>query len=376
MPATGAVIRLDFLAENIRAIKEHVGGKPLCAAVKADAYGHGAPEVARTCLAAGASRLGVATVQEGAELRKAGISAPILLFSQALPEAIPLILENDLCPFVSDGDFIDSLAEGAKAGGKRTEVHLKVDTGMGRLGCRPEHATELAGKIASCPSLLHTGTATHFAASDSQKPEDIACTENQIALFKKTLAALRSAGFDPGTVHAANSGAIAFHPESWFDMVRPGILLYGYGPDAADAPKVRPVMEFRTKVALLKKIAKGETVSYGRTWTAREDTVLAVLPVGYADGLPRLAGNRWQVLIAGRPYPLVGTICMDQCLAELGAGTKIDRGDDALVFGGGHLGADSLARQVGTISYEILCNIGKRVPREYSDPSSESPRKH
>jgi alanine racemase len=307
-------------------------------------------------------------VREGIILREAGIRAPICLFSQALPEAIPAILENALTPFVSDGDFIDRLAEGARSAGKRLPVHLKIDTGMGRLGCRPEEATELAKKIAGHPSLEHAGTATHFAVSDSPEPVDLAYTGEQLALFNRTLAGLRAAGLNPGLVHAANSGAIAGHPDARFDMVRPGILLYGYGPGSA--PAVRPVMELRTKVVLIKKAAKGRTISYGRTWTAKEDTILGILPVGYADGLPRLAGNKWQVLIGGRPYPLVGTICMDQCLVELGTGSDVARWSEATVFGGEHLGADALARQVGTISYEILCNINKRVPREYVGQAS------
>jgi len=372
MRATRAIVHLGRFLGNFKAIQERIGpGRRICVPVKADAYGHGAAEIARISLAAGAYCLGVADAQEGAALRKEGISVPILLFSQPLPAEIPEILENSLTPLVSDGEYIEMLAKTAAEARIRLPVHLKIDTGMGRMGCVPAEAPSLARQIAAFPFLEYAGTATHLAVSDSAAPEDRSYTEQQIARFKEALEKIRAAGIDPGIVHAANSGAVVLHPEAWFDMVRPGIILYGYNLAGTSSPEVKPVMELRTNVALIKRVKKGETVSYGRTWTSASDTTIAVLPVGYADGLPRLASNKWQAVINGKTYPLVGRICMDQCMADLGpdaapsAGREVRRWDEAVIFGGSAPDAAILAERIGTIPYEITCNINKRVPRVY-----------
>jgi alanine racemase len=363
---------LGNFERNFRAIRERIGPeRRICVPVKADAYGHGALRIARVALENGAFCLAVATVDEGAELRQGGITAPILLFSRFLPEEIPEMLENALIPFVCDGECIEMLAAAAKNARKRLPVHLKIDTGMGRMGCSPAEAPELARKIAGCPSLEHAGTATHFAAADSAAPEDFAYTRRQLARFEEALDRIRAAGLNPGIVHAANSGAVLLHPDAWFDMVRPGILLYGYrtveiADAAALAPlRVEPVMELRTTAACIKKVPNGESVSYGRTWTAPRDTRVAVLSAGYADGLPRRAGNKWQAVIRGKTYPLVGRVCMDQCMADLGPDAEVRRWDEASLFGGPAPDAAALAAAIGTIPYEITCNIGKRVPRVY-----------
>jgi alanine racemase len=307
-------------------------------------------------------------------LRKDGISDPILLFSQAQPQEIPEIIENHLSPLVSDSEFIALLAKTAAEAKIRLPVHLKIDTGMGRIGCAPAEAPSLAGQIAACPSLEYTGTATHLAVSDSTVPEDMAYTKKQIDRFKEVLKKIRAAGIDPGIVHAANSGAVVLHPEAWFDMVRPGIILYGYNLTVSNETcpenpplEVEPVMELRTIVVLIKQVKKSETVSYGRTWTAGRDTCIAVLPVGYADGLPRLVSNKWQVVIGGKTYPLVGRICMDQCMADLGPASDVRRWDEAVIFGGPAPSAAVLAQRIGTIPYEITCNINKRVIRVYEN---------
>jgi len=344
----------------------------VCVPVKADAYGHGAAVIARASLAAGASFLGVARAEEGAALRQEGIDAPILLFSQPLPAEIPEIIKNRLIPLVSDGEFTAILDQAAAAAGVRLPVHLKIDTGMGRMGCPPAEAPALARRIAACTALEYAGTATHLAVADSAAPDDRAYTEWQITCFNDALDGIRAAGLNPGIVHAANSGAIIIHPGAWFDMVRPGILLYGYkAVEETEAGltlpplRVEPVMELRTNVILIKQVKKGETISYGRTWAAPQDTEVAVLPAGYADGLPRLASNKWQAVIGGKTYPLVGRICMDQCMADLGSESEVRRWDEAALFGGPAPDAGVLAGQVGTIPYEITCNINKRVPRVY-----------
>jgi alanine racemase len=373
MQATKAVIHLDRFLGNFKAIQERVGSeRHICVPVKADAYGHGAVAIARASMAAGALCLAVAKVQEGVVLREEGIDAPILLFTQPLPDEIPEMVKNRLIPFVSDGEFAAMLDHAAAGAHIRLPVHLKIDTGMGRAGCPAKEAPALARRIAACTALEYAGTATHLAVADSAAADDIAYTERQIACFAAAVDGIRAAGVNPGIVHAANSGAIILHPGAWFDMVRPGILLYGYKTveEAGDTLSLKPlqaepVMELRTNVVLIKQVKKGESVSYGRTWVAPRDTQVAVLPVGYGDGFPRLLSNRWQVFIGGTAYPLVGRICMDQCMADLGPASTVRRWDEAVLFGGPAPSAAVLAERIGTIPYEITCNINKRVPRVY-----------
>lgn len=342
--------------------------------VKANAYGHGAPQIAKASLQAGAFCLGVATIPEGTELRKEGINAPILLFSQPHPAEIQGVFSANLTPFVSDSWYADALNEQASTEKVKLPVHLKIDTGMGRLGCQAEQALSLAKHITACKSLELAGVATHFAVSDSADEGDIAYTKRQLELFKEVVDAIKDAGIDPGIVHAANSGAVILHPETWLDMVRPGILLYGYlttnfvsGQALSPPIQARPVMELRTTVVLIKKVKKGESISYGRTWTASQDTTIGVLPAGYADGFPRLASGKWQAVIGGKKYPLAGRICMDQCCVDLGPDSNVKRFDEAVIFGGCAPDAGELAATVGTIPYEITCNINKRVPRIYEN---------
>ncbi|MCL2069905.1 MAG: alanine racemase [Treponema sp.] len=364
------IIHLDNLYKNIQAARKKAGpAVKLCVPLKADAYGHGAIPVSRAALEAGAEYLAVAGVQEAAELRDAGISAPVLLFSQALPEELPYIVSQELIPLVSDGEFIEEAAAAAKNAGKPLRLHLKVDTGMGRLGCRSEEAAALAGKIAACDWLSLDGLATHLAVSDSTRPEDLAYTKEQLRRFREVVSSIKDAGIKPGLVHAANSGGLVFHEDSHLDMIRPGIFLYGYSPDP-EFP-AEPVMELRSKVVNIKKIKKGESVSYGRTWHAAEDTFVGVLPLGYAAGFPRALSNNHSVRIRGRDYPLVGRVCMEHCLVNLGPNhgsleTDVRRWDEAVIFGPGFINAADMAAKLGTISYEITCNINKHLPREFS----------
>ena len=384
------MIHLDRITENIKSIRGRTGSDRLiCAPVKADAYGHGTIQIARASLKAGADYLGIAAVSEGIELRKEGIEAPVLLFSQPHPEEIPRIIKENLIPFISDADFADALNEKAALANKKLQVHIKIDTGMRRIGCKADESLTLARKIASCQGLELTGIATHLAVSDSTDERDIEYTKKQLEIFKNAVDAIKAAGINPGIIHAANSGAIILHPDSWLDMVRPGIMLYGYKTaEESGAPEehyvslkklrplnVKPVMELRSVVTLIKKVKKGEPVSYGGTWKAEEDTFIAILPAGYADGFTRLASNNWSVLINGEYYPIAGRICMDQCCVNLGPRPKVKRWDEAVIFGMN--GADSadnaklkhdaaaLAEITGTIPNEITCNISRRVPREY-----------
>jgi alanine racemase len=365
MRATRALIHLDRFRRNLRAVGERIGPRcRICVPVKADAYGHGAARIAETALAAGASHLAVAAVSEGAELRNAGFTAPILLLSQALPEETPEIIRYGLTPLVSDREYVEELALAAAGPGMTLPVHLKIDTGMGRLGCTPEEAPGLAAAIAAQKSLICAGTATHLAAADSSLPADRAFTGEQLRRFRRAVEQIQAAGLNPGIVHAANSGGFLLHADSWLDMVRPGILLYGYNLTGADFP-AEPVMELVTRITFIKKVKQGESLSYGRTWVSPRDTFIATLPAGYGDGLPRLLSGGWQVQIRGRPYPLAGRICMDQCMVDLGPETDIPRWEEVTVFGGAAPSAAELAARLGTIPYEITCNINKRVPRVY-----------
>jgi alanine racemase len=367
MRATRAIIHLDRLIQNIRMVRQRVGEERLiCMPVKADAYGHGSVQAARAALKAGVHYLAVATVDEGILLREQGIDLPILLLSLPQPEEFSDMAANSLIPFVSDREFAADAADAAAKAGQRLPVHLKVDTGMGRVGVSPENAAELAGFIVSRPSLFYTGTATHLAVADSRAQADIEFTKKQLTLFGKAISAIKRAGLDPGIVHAANSGGVLFYEDSWFDMVRPGIALYGYSPlGSADTTlPLKPVMELKSKIVFIKKIRKGETVSYGRRWTAPEDTCIGTLPLGYADGLPRALEN-FSVRIRDRFYPLVGRVCMDQCMVNLGAETDIGRWEEVTIFGGSAASAADLAEKVGTIPYEVTCNISRRVPRIY-----------
>ena len=364
--ATRAIIRLDRLRRNIKAARKKIGGHPkICVPVKADAYGHGAVAVSRSALEAGAEYLGVALLREGVELRNAGIDAPVMIFSQSLPEDLPVIVSLDLIPFVSDNEFIEKAAKAAVRAKKPLTVHLKIDTGMGRLGCQPEEAAGLAIKIALAKKLRLGGVATHFAASDSLKKSDIAYTKKQIQRFGEAVSSIRKAGIEPGIVHAANSGALVFHEDSYFDMIRPGIFLYGYPP--GPVPGVEPVMELRSTLVSIKKVRKGESVSYNRTWIARKDTFIGIIPTGYADGFPRGLSNNHSILIRGKAYPLAGRICMDQCMVDLGSRPEAQRWDEAVIFGPGFINAADMAEKINTIPYEITCGINKRVPREYKE---------
>jgi alanine racemase len=372
MRATQAIIRIDNLKRNIRLIRDRVGkGRLICAPVKADAYGHGAAPVAKACLEAGVQRLAVATVDEGAELRVAGIDAPILLLSFPVPDEYEAVVSCGLTPLVGDRELAAGLELAALNVGAGVAVHLKVDTGMGRIGCPPEEAAALARFIASLPHVRLEGVATHLAVSDSLKPENVQYTQEQIRRFVCAVDAIKKAGVDPGVIHAAASGGVLLHEQAWFDMARPGVMLYGYAPDPALAGllPLEPVMELVSRIVYIKQVRKGESVSYGRTWTAPCDTAIATIPIGYGDGLNRLLSNNYSVLVKGKQRPIVGRICMDQCLVDLGKdGAACEKFEKVTIFGAKPaFTAADMAEILHTIPYEITCNINKRVPRVFEE---------
>jgi alanine racemase len=374
MRCTKAIIHLENLRHNIRLLREILSpGVSICMAVKADAYGHGAVRVARAALEEGVGAFGIATVQEGDELRTAGIDVPILLLSPVVPSEIPRIVSRRIAALVSSEAFAHLLAREAERQGLAAGVHIKIDTGMGRLGCRPDQSQELAVFVDSNPWLELRGVCTHFPVADTR---DCSYTLQQLALLRSCVERIRERGVDPGVIHAANSGAILGCRESHLDMVRPGIMLYGYYPskDQDRNLDLRPVMELTTKVAFLKKVERGTGLSYGLTYTTSQETVIATLPVGYADGYSRLLSNRAEVAIRGERHPVVGRVCMDQTLVDLGRGASVELYDDVTLFGPGPgaPSAETIADLMHTIPYEVTCLVGKRVPRVFVDAESQA----
>ncbi len=369
---THARIHLDNIRYNLDGIRRAVGpDRKIMIAVKANAYGHGAIEVSKMAQKNGIDWLGVATVPEGIQLRRAGIRLPILKLSPCFPEEMDAAIESGLAITVCEKSNLKALNEAAGRLRKRVNVHLKIDTGMGRIGCQPEEAPDLAAFIAGdLTNLILEGVFTHLPVSDDATPT---FTERQIAGFKKAVDSVekRIHGRIP-FVHCANSGAVLGHQDGWFNLVRPGIMIYGFYP-SKETPQtipLRPGMSLLTRVSFLKKVTRGTSVGYGRTWIAPEDTWIATFPAGYADGVNRLWSNQGRVLIGGKSCPIVGRVCMDQTMANLGPRTHVQVGDEVVLIGSQgdeEITAQEWADKLGTITYEVTCRIDARVERVY-DP--------
>lgn len=369
---THARIHLQNIRANLDGIRQAVGPtRKILIAVKANAYGHGAVEVSRMAEASGIDWLGVATVPEGLQLRDAGLRLPILKFSPSFPEEIPAAVGARITLAVCSREQAEAMEAAARDIGAPATAHLKVDTGMGRVGVPPEQAPELAAFIeAHCPNLRLEGIFTHLPVSDEADP---AYTQAQITRFRATVDAVEAAiGRRVGLVHCANSGAVLGHEPAWMDMVRPGIMIYGFYPDEGTPRTIplKPGLSFLTRVSFLKKVPAGTAIGYGRTWIAPEDTWIATIPAGYADGFNRLFSNRGRVLIGGASYPLAGRVCMDQSMVNLGPATDVKVGDEVVLIGRSgdqEITVDEWARMLGTISYEVTCQINGRVQRVH-DP--------
>lgn len=379
MRCTKAIIYSENLRHNIAEIKKNLKkGVKLCCAVKANGYGNDAVNSARIAEEMGAEYLAVATVPEGIQLRNAGIKANLLLLSPCCPEEFEELVDSRITPLVFDSEIIREL--NTIAGDMTDEkypVFLAVDTGMGRIGCLPEEAGEIAAEIDKCQSLKLAGMITHFAESDGISRNAIEYTKRQFEQFKSAIEKVEKARINPGIrTCSASAAGIAF-PEYQMDMVRPGIILYGYYADEItkaylESKKIKldlkPVMQLETKVAAIRHFIPGRAVSYGCTWICENETDIAVLPVGYADGLLRRNSPGLKVSINGKAYPVVGRICMDQCMVDIGNGNReIKRWDKAIIFGpkdkGSLFDADDIARATGTISYEIMTSVSDRVER-------------
>jgi alanine racemase len=376
-----AGVDLGAVRHNASLLARMARPSALCAVVKADGYGHGAPAVARAALEGGATWLAVALVEEGVALREAGIDAPVLLLSEAPTEALPAAVAHRLLPTVYTHGAIGALAKVvADAGSSPFDVHLKVDTGMHRVGADPGEVAPLVEALTAEPSLRFGALWTHLAVADGDGDEDRAYTEGQLERFDATLAELASLGHRPPLTHAANSaGAVAF-PAARRELVRCGIALYGVAPSPAVGERLveltgealRPALSFRAEVTAVRELAAGERPSYGRCRPLPVDSTVATVPLGYADGVPRrLFDVGGEVLVGGRRRPLAGVVTMDQIMVDCGPSERahVAVGDEVVLLGRQgdvEIGADEWAGLLGTISYEVLCDIGPRVPRVVS----------
>ncbi len=371
MPPRFARVEIDLgaIAHNVRLLKALTKqGTLFVAVVKADGYGHGAVQVAKAALEAGADRLAVATLAEALELREAGVTAPLHLLQEPPPTSARFVVEHDIIPMVVSREFGVLLSRVAVEVGVSARFHLKIDTGMNRIGVRAEDAADFASRLRDLPGLEHEGTCTHFATAEQPGDWDF---ERQVERFEVALAAMKTEGVSPGIVHAANSAATILHPEAHYDMVRCGIAVYGLHPGRATYEKadLRPAMSVKAQVSFAKRVQMGDGVSYGLTWRAAAPTEIATLPLGYADGVHRALSNKMSVLLGGQRCQQVGRVTMDQIMVEVPRGMSVAVGDEAVLVGaqgGERISMDELAEAAGTINYELACAFGMRLDRTFT----------
>lgn len=378
---TWAEVSLDNLEHNYRAIKNHIPeGCRFLGVMKADAYGHGAVPLSHALCELGAEYLAVSNLEEAIQLRRGGVRAPMLILGYTPASFADTMVFMDITQEVHSLEYAKELDTALAGTNYILNVHLKLDTGMTRIGFFAyDHERTLPELLEVCglPHLHVEGVFTHFCVADSKAPEDEAFTRTQYARFTAMLDALAAHGIRPELWHCASSGATILYPELALDMVRPGIATYGHAPseDAEGILDLRPLMTVRTTVAQLREIPAGTSISYGRTYTAERDMRVAVLPIGYADGLLRGLSGKVSFRIRGKMARSVGRICMDMCMVDVSEIPGIRVGDEATLFGydtdGTLLPCERIAQQAGTISYEILCGISKRIPRIYMQDGRE-----
>ncbi len=370
MRPTFAEVNLANLSANYRAIAARVAPAQVMPIIKANAYGHGLVPVGRHLEQLGAPFLGVALLEEAIELRKSGIKAPILVLGGSMREQAPLFLEYGLTITVASIEKLEQIAAAARRLGQTARVHLKIDTGMGRLGVQHDSAGPLLEAALRCEHCQVEGIFSHFASADAA---DLTSAREQLARFRAVLRFYEERGIPPPLRHMANSGAILQLPASHLDLVRAGILLYGVYPsrEAATTVAVRPVLSWKSRVVYVKSLRPGRPVSYGSTWWTDHEVRLATIPVGYGDGYFRALSNRSEVLIGGRRYPIAGRVCMDQIMVNVEQ-DSVYPGDEVVLLGSAGeetIEANDLADWAGTIGYEVLTNISSRVPRLYAGAS-------
>lgn len=369
-------INLDNIAQNVREIKKCL--KPnvrLMGVVKADAYGHGVRETAKTILENGADALAVAFIDEAVQLRKCGITVPILILGNSSESSIDDLLKYNITPTVFTKEFATALSDRAKLADKTVKIHIKVDTGMHRIGFmygnspKEQKATvEKIIEISKLPNIEIEGIFTHLSTSDEQ---DTSYTYAQFERFSDLTESLSAAGVKIPIRHIANSAALVRFPELQLDMVRAGVIMYGMYPsntvDYGDL-KLKPAMKFKTRIINIKDVAEGADISYGRSYTTTAPTRIATIAVGYADGYSRTLSGKAEVLAGGKKVKQLGRICMDQCMIDVTTVNNINIGDEVTLFGssdGGNIPIEDIASKMGTINYEIACIVGRRIPRVY-----------
>lgn len=379
---TRAEVNLAHLRHNLRVLERFLAptgasARPeLWPVLKADGYGHGAPAVARTLERAGAQGLCVALLEEGIELRNAGIRTPILVmggYYGPRREGLEEIFAHDLTPVVYDAGQVERIAAIARDQGRAIAVHAKFDTGMGRLGARGADVDPLLDALRSHRGAVQLqGLMTHLACADD---DDLGSTLAQLAAFSAVDKRVRACGLGPARRHAANSAAMLRLPEARFDLVRPGIAVFGVAPRADLVPELKPAMRVRTEIVALRTVAVGERIGYGHTWQAQRESVVATIPMGYADGLDRQLSNRGSALVRGKRVPIAGTVSMDLTMLDVTDVPGVRVSDEAVVLGAqeGPLGRDAItalevAQLTGRIPWEVLTSVSRRVPRFYREP--------
>ena len=379
---TWAEISLDNLEHNYRALRAHIPqGCKFLGVIKADAYGHGAVPVSGTLSELGCEYLAVSNLEEAVQLRRGGIRTPILILGYTPPEYADTMVFMDLTQEIHSIDYARALEERLRGTNYILNVHLKLDTGMGRIGFLAYGEHSELPQLAAFSQLTHLrveGAFTHFSAADSRREDDERYTELQYARFTSALAELDGCGIRPALRHCANSAVTILHPEYSLDMVRGGIALYGCAPDVdcEGLLDLRPVMTLRTTIAQIRDVAAGTPISYGRTFTAPRDLRMAVLPIGYADGLSRGLSGKVSFRLRGQDVPVIGRICMDMCMVDITSVPDAKVGDELTLFGydedGARVPVERLAEASGTISYEILCTLSKRIARLYYSGGRQS----
>ncbi len=365
MRATHAEVDLSAIQYNVRQVAEKVGSKVrILGVMKANAYGHGLVPATKAVIEAGASYIGVALAEEGIELRQ-HTNIPILVFSPPFEDSLEAYVRFDLDATITSMETAHALNEVARSAKKKARVQIKIDSGMGRIGFLPEVALDAVRAVANLDSLEIVGIYSHFATSDESNKE---FARKQLSTFNKLVSSFKEMGLTHVLYHIANSGAVLDMPDSYFDMVRPGIMTYGYYPslETSESVDIRPALSLKSGVALIKTVKAGTSISYGRRYFTKKDSRIAIIPVGYGDGFTRLLTGKASVIIRGKKYPVAGTITMDHIMADVGNDYEVQPEDEVVLLGNdgkNSITAWDLAIKLGTIPYEILCMLNNRVPR-------------
>lgn len=365
---TWAEIDLDAVQANIHAFQQFTGPRvEIIAVVKANAYGHGAVQVSHSAIAAGATRLAVARLVEGMELRQAGLTAPILVMGYIPEDGVRRVVEYNLTPCPITTDFIQALSGLAAAEGRSIPVHLKVDSGLSRFGLLPEEILPFARAVIGLPGLRLEGLFTHFATADAL---DESYARKQLGIFQDVLGSLQAAGIEVPLVHAANTGITMRYPEAHFNAIRPGIGIYGLPPSDEYPPafELRPVLSLKSQISRIRQLPAGTSISYGCTYITPEDMPVGLVTIGYGDGLHRLLSNRGAVLVGGRRAPILGRVAMDNIIVDLRGIPDVQMNDEVVIIGrqgDETISADEVARQVETINYEVTTSLLPRVERVF-----------